>query len=236
MALYSKSLDNMLLTNRASYTATDVSFANAASTLARASGNFMADGFRPGDVIEVSGSDSGTNDGYHHVASISADGATLTLTTAPTDETAGEEITVKQVCGKNLADIFKGGVMAFYTGTPPTNADVALPGTKAVELTDGGGAFTIGQLTNGIDLTDQVSSNGELDISVDIEGDGIAPGQIRYAVLFDNYYDEDESPDGARIIFSVGSNSGEVSIGSGGLTAAVGSKHKVQSIRLFYQD
>lgn len=230
--LYSTSLKNMLLSSKASVTSDNISFTAASSTMGRVSGSMLEEGFRPGDIFQVSG--SGSNDGLYSIASLSEDGLTVTLNEAVLDESAGEEITVKHVLGKNLAGLMRYGVMALYSGTPPTTADVALPGTKLAVLTDGGDSFTIGGTTGGIDLTDTAAANGVLQVTTDIEGQGIAEGTAQYAVWFDNLYDETADPAGARIIFSLGTNSGNFQIGAGGRTVEVGSPHKVQSVRLFY--
>ena len=53
--------------------------AGGGDTISRSAGSWTLDGFQAGEQIEISGTGQANNDGTYTIASISADGTTLTL-------------------------------------------------------------------------------------------------------------------------------------------------------------
>ena len=61
-----------------------------------------------------------------------------------------------KVGGKSMADAMADGWMELRSGAQPANADAVETGTQLVKITLASGAFTPGNVTNGISLGDAV--------------------------------------------------------------------------------
>lgn len=176
----STGLRNALLGEQDTITAATISFDNG-STEIRDSGNaLLTKGFRPGDVITVSGSVA--NDGLFRITSLVA--GAMTVSPAPTNGAAGPSITVLGE-GKSFKDIFRDYTLRLYSGSAPANANAAETGTLLVKLTKASAAFTAGDPAAGLDFG--AISAGVLSKSADvISGLGLADGTAGYYRIYDN--------------------------------------------------
>lgn len=130
-----------------------IAFDNGTAKITDTQSRFLSSGFRPGDVIEVSNSDGGTNDGYYSVTSVASDGSDMVVSPAPTDEAAAAATpTIACVTSKGFLDIFRHCTLKIFTGAPPADADTAEAGSELVQITVSSGAFTKGTATNGLDF------------------------------------------------------------------------------------
>jgi hypothetical protein len=77
----------------------------------------------------------------------------------------------------NLAQIFKGGKMVFYTGTPPSAAEDAATGTALVTITDDAGSHTAEVLATGTVSVTGTSGNVT---AVTVNGIDILEGTVAY--------------------------------------------------------
>ena len=155
MLRFSTGLRNALLGTIPSVTdaGSQIAFVNGTAKITDTQSRFLSSGFRPGDVIEVSDSDSGTNDGYYSVTSIASDGSDMVVSPAPTDEAAAAATpTIACVTSKGLLDIFRHATIKIYTGSQPADADTAESGSELVQITVSSGSFTKGTATNGLDF------------------------------------------------------------------------------------
>lgn len=136
--------------------ASTISFDNASAEI-RDSGNALISTLKAqvGDVIYCKGTAS-NNTAFTVTAALAG---AVTVTPAPTDEAAGTIVALATGLGGSLRDIFRNGVLRFYTGTQVANADTAVgSATLLLEMTESGGVFVGGSPDNGINLG--VAANG----------------------------------------------------------------------------
>lgn len=230
MALYSSFLDKVWLGEQLSASLTGCVFAGGGgtSTATRATGSFLTDGFRPGDLFTVSGTTTGTNDGAFKIASVTATVLTLTADLF-TNQTSDATMTLQS---KGLVEIIRNGILVLWSGSMPTSGDAAETGSALIKFTVDGGAFTAGSSTNALtlDIADGVISKPSDETW---EGEGIAAGTANYAAWYDNAYDTGEDPDGARIYMDVGTTSGEVQV-AGSRVISVGSPEVIKTVTIVF--
>lgn len=155
MIRFSTGLRNALLGAIPSVTdaGSQIAFVNSTSRITDTQSRFLSSGFRPGDVVIVSDSDGGTNDGYYSVTSISSNGSYMTVSPAPTDELAAAATpTIACVTSKGFLDIFRHCTLKIFSGTQPATADLTEAGSELAQITVSAGAFTKGTATNGLDF------------------------------------------------------------------------------------
>lgn len=117
------------------------------------SGNgFITAGFAPGDLIYTY---NPTTAGNKLAGAILANVTAGTLTLSTNNGLAVSEAFPAAGCivdcaGGSYLELLNNGVMNCYTGSPPSDADQAISGTLACQLTNLGGAFTAGQFANGL--------------------------------------------------------------------------------------
>lgn len=171
-------------------TATDISAANADSSLNSVAGAFLTSGFRPGMVIDIAGfTGTAANNQWAHVTSVSADGLKMIVAVdvAFVDDAAGESVTLTAEA-QSFRDIMRYGILCIYTGSQPATADVAPTGTLLLAITVASGAFTKGTLTNGLDWDAPVA--GVLGKTSAVWSDaGIATGTAGWFRFYANDYD-----------------------------------------------
>lgn len=94
--------------------------------------------------------------------------------------------TVLKAGGKSLADTLLNGVIRGFTGTQPANGDAAETGTFLIEWTLGAGAFTPGNVLNGLEF--ELATDGILYKKVGEiwRGVGVAAGVIGWARFYSN--------------------------------------------------
>jgi hypothetical protein len=127
-----------------------ISFDNASSEI-RDSGSALISTLKAqvGDVIYCKG--TADNDTSFTVTAALA--GALTVTPAPTDEIAGTVFALANGLGGSMRDVFRNGVLRFYSGTQVATADTAVgTATLLLEMTESGGTFVAGSPDNGINL------------------------------------------------------------------------------------
>lgn len=155
MLRFSTGLRNALLGDIPSVTdaGSQIAFVNATGKITDTESRFLSEGFRPGDVIVVSDSDSGTNDGYYSVTTVATDGSDMVVSPAPTNEAVDAATpTIACVTSKGFLDVMRHGTIKIYTGSQPATADTAESGSVLVQITVDGGTFTKGTSTYGLDF------------------------------------------------------------------------------------
>lgn len=79
------------------------------------------------------------------------------------------------LAGTGFSEAFANGVMYVYSGPQPINADAAVTGTLLGIVTKGGGAFSFGSPTNGLNFLAPVNGVVSKDANV-WQMTGLAPG------------------------------------------------------------
>lgn len=103
---------NVVSTDDVTATGTDISFVNSTSSIDSVSTDFLAAGFETGMALRISGASSNDNSTYWEISSVTQ--FQIVLTNAPTDESAGDSITVflaARTC------TFSGGLLRGLYGT-----------------------------------------------------------------------------------------------------------------------
>ncbi len=198
-------------------TATDIAFATSGHVISATTTNFLQAGFRPGDVVLVSGADEAGNNAYLTIVSVAANGLSMTVSEALTDDAAGSSVTIACAGGKGLEQIFHRGVVCAYEGTAPTDPDAAITHKLICKFTASGLTFTPGAAANGF-LWEQ-ALNGviptcRVDDAQVIAGESEASGTIGFYVIYDNAYDATNHANAVRCILS----RSELELLSGSLT------------------
>jgi hypothetical protein len=181
----STGLRNALLGERDTFTATSLACVASGNTITDSGNQLLIEGFRPDDLIEISGFTTSGNNGLAKVVSVASNGASMVvsgLTLA--DEAAGDTVTILSQ-SKGLKDIFKNHVIRVYSGAAPATADEAESGTLLLKITKQNGAFTPGTPTNGLNFNAIVA--GVMSKNSDIHsGEGLADGTAGYYRVYDN--------------------------------------------------
>lgn len=186
--------------------AATISFDNASSEI-RDSGNSLISVLKAqvGDVIYCKGT---VSNNLPYTVTAALDGA-LTVTPAPVTEDAGPIFAIANGLGGSLRDVFRNGVLRFYTGTQVANADTAVgASTLLLEMTESGGIFVAGSPDNGLNL--DVPANGAISklTTETWKATGLASGTMGWCRLCANAEDTGlESTTLPRIDMSVGGTS-----------------------------
>lgn len=118
------------------------------------SGNgFISAGFAVGDVLFVHGASTpGNSTGCSGKVITSVTEGTIKFETGSVaNEEAGGTGTVVAVAkGHSIANIFQGGILRFYTGFQPSNADMNFSGMLLLSLTQNAGSWAAGNYANGL--------------------------------------------------------------------------------------
>ena len=205
---------NMLAGEQVTYTATTIAAEAAGNKITDSANGLLDAGFRPGMILEISGftGDAGNNQ-IAVVTSVESDGSEMVVVTenALVNDAAGESVTLTAY-GQCLKDLFTYGVLCIYTGSQPTSADVAPTGTKLLEITKDGGAFTKGTSTNGLEFDAPVAGVlGKKD--ADTWSDtGIEDGTAGWFRLYANNFDT--GADALCIDGSVGTSGAQLNLAS----------------------
>jgi hypothetical protein len=126
---------------------------------------------------------------------------------------------LNSLLGKNGSDagadgirgIFENGVIEFYTGAQPVSADAAATGTSLGLVTVGGGHFTPGTATNGLNFDSPVAGILSKAAAEDWKFKGSVAGTIGWFRFHGNGGDGDlASTTSPRIDGSVGITSGDI--------------------------
>jgi hypothetical protein len=177
-----------------------IAFVNSTSRITDTESRFLANGFRPGDVIVVSGSDSGTNDDYYAITAVASDGSYLTVSPAPTDEAAAAATpTIACVTSKGFLDIFRHCTLLIYNGTQPATADAIESGTLLAQITVSSGTFTKGTATNGLDFDEPADGKISKAAAETWSGVGLVQGTAGWFRFYDNALETGVSTTAKRI-------------------------------------
>jgi hypothetical protein len=161
MIVYSTGLRNKLLGGvpaRHVATITDTSIAAvdggaSADSFTDSNEGFITAGISVGDSILCYGFTGGMAAIHGPFTVLTVAAGTITVITGSlADDAASESVTLVVLTGGSIKDIFKDGVLRFYSGTQPANADAAATGTLLLTVTVASGAFSAGAVTNGIEF------------------------------------------------------------------------------------
>lgn len=199
------------------------------------SGNgFVSAGFSVGDAILVTGF-SGTgvaNNGKIFTILSVSPGIIEVATGSLAAEDAGATVTIVQVVGNSLRDIFKDGILRIYSGTQPTSADAAKTGTLLTEITLGSGAWVAGAPANGLEFG--LASAGVIAKETPVwSGTGLVAGTAGWYRLYANATDAgalDSSYEYPRIDGSIGTSGAQLNASS--TSIAVGATITVDSFQI----
>lgn len=188
-----------------------IAFVNGTAKITDTQSRFLSSGFRPGDVIIVSDSDSGTNDGYYSVTSVASTGADMVVSPAPTDEAAAAATpTIACVSSKGLLDILRYGTIKIFTGSQPATADTAEAGSELVQITSSSGAFTQGTSTNGLTFDEPTARIVNKASAQTWSGTASAEGTAGWGRYYDNALETGASTTAKRIDFNVAATGGQL--------------------------
>ena len=206
---------------------------NASSSQILDSGSGFGD-FLVGDIVSVLGSTSNNTEFTVTVATAGA----LTITPAPTNESAGAYIAIAAGNGGSVADVMRNGKLQFRSGSQATTADAAAAGTLLIEFTKDGGTFTPGSPDNGINLDPDSVVSGVVskDSSETWKGTCLASGTLGHFRFLANATDSGaESTTHDRIDGSIGVSSGDARVASTSVTAGKVYYLNDMSLDLAYQ-
>lgn len=191
--LRNKMLDGVAARHVATYTATTIAAVDGGGglvdTFTDSANGFLTAGFAVGDSILC----TGFTGGMQYIvgpfkASIVVAGTITVPTASLTADAAGESVTLVALVGGSFRDIFKKGVLKIYSGSQPATADAAITGTELLVISDAGGAFTSGVVTNGLEFG--TAASGAISKSSAVWSDvGIATGTAGYFRFYANATD-----------------------------------------------
>ncbi len=184
MAFYfSTGLRNALLGEDDSIIGTDLKITGA-TTITSTAGALLTAGFRPEDVILLSGwPTAGNNTGIYTLGTVAA-GTMVVSGTALNIEDGDADSKVLTV-SKAFKNIFKNNVIRIYSGAAPVNADAAETGVLLLKLTKSSGAVTPGEVANGNNF--DAIATGVLSKDTNVwSGVGLADGTAGYWRMYDN--------------------------------------------------
>lgn len=154
---------------------TTISF-DAASKEIRDSGNgFLTKGYAPGDNLIITNSASNDTDKIGIPITTVTAGVMVTTATI-VDEVAGAAVGLAAGHGGSLRDILKDGVIEIRTLSQPDHPTDAEVGTLLGTITLGGGAFSPGSFTNGLELDDAADAEIAKPSSLEWKFTAIASG------------------------------------------------------------
>ena len=180
----STGLRNALMGERDTIVGTDLKITGA-TTITSTAGALLTTGFRPGDIILLSGWPiAGNNTGIYTLGTVAA-GTMAVSGTALSIEDGDADSTITAV-SKGFKDIFKNCVIRVYSGTEPADADADEgSGTLLLEITKDSAVLTPGAAANGLNFAAIVA--GVLSKNTDVWSDaGLANGTAAWYRLYDN--------------------------------------------------
>jgi len=185
MAFYfSTGLRNALLGEQDSITGTDLKI-TAGTTVTSTAGALLTAGYRPGDVIVLSGwPTAGNNTGIYTLGTVTAGSMTVSGT-ALNVEDGDADSKILVVSRGAFKQIFANNIIRVYSGAAPANADAVETGVLLLKLTKSSGAVVPGVITNGNNF--DVITTGVLAKDANVwSGVGLADGTAGYWRLYDN--------------------------------------------------
>jgi len=171
----------------------------AANSITTTAGDFIVDGFAPGDKIRVLGAAEAANNGIKTITTVAQKvlGITETLTVDPADANAvciaaAGAFYSTTYYGSTLREIFRNSILVIYSGTQPANADTATPSTAPLCIfTNTGGIWqTANWYDNGLNFLAAASGAISKDAGVWQETAANNSGTASWFRLYGNLVDE----------------------------------------------
>lgn len=174
---------------------------------------FIEAGFKVGDTITTTGSDTPGNNFSVALTGVTKDTLSFATTTVDTPEDFLAATAVTSNNGKALKELLTNGVLGLYSDSQPASSNDIENGSLLVLLTKDGGAFAGGSPTNGLNF--EGISEGKLSKNGDTwKGVGIAAGTIGWGRFFDNKYTIGASENAVRFDGVAGVGTGEFKLSS----------------------
>lgn len=205
-ALAGRGKDFLLLNN-------NFTFTEGTKRIASSSNAFL--NTTVGDQLQVLGSLG--NNKIFTVSAVEPDGSFVTVAENVTTEAPGATVAIANFSGgASLKEILDNGVIAIFPSTVarPANADADEGGSPIVWITKDAGAFTPGNLTNGLKLVDAVGGVVAKVPGDEWSGVPIASGTASWARYYDNARIMGASTSARRVDMSCGFSSGEMRLTS----------------------
>lgn len=173
--------------------------------------------FAAGDIVTVAGTAS--NDGIYTVTNAATD--TLQVAEAVTAETAQDAL-IGVIDGGSFREIFKNGTMKIFAGSQPASASDDESGyTELCQITLGGGSFSAGDGTNGINF--KAVNTGTLEKKADENWSGVnaATGTAGWFRFYTNDMHTGTESGGDKIRFdgAVATSGAQLNMSSTSLTS-----------------
>ena len=186
--------------------------------------------FKAGDKITISGAATPANNSSFEIISNTATDIYVATGSLTADGTAGEAIILASANGGSFVDLFRNCVIRVYSGAQPSDADDAETGTLLVTITESGGAFSGGAVTNGLNFGNV--SDGVLSMETDEvwQGTGLAAGTAGWFRCYDNSYTTGSSTSAIRFDGSVASSGSQFNMSN--TTISVGGTNTVDSVAI----
>lgn len=184
MAFYfSTGLRNALLGEEDSIIGTDLKITGA-TTITSTAGALLTAGYRPEDVIILSGwPTAGNNTGIYTLGTVAA--GTMAVSGTALNIEDGDADSKVLTVSKGFKDIFRNNVIRIYSGAAPANADAAESGVLLLKLTLSSGAVVPGTAANGNNF--DAIATGVLSKDANVwSGVGLADGTAGYWRMYDN--------------------------------------------------
>lgn len=180
-----------------------LTFTNSTSQITKAGGTaFGTIGFLIGDLI-YSDASNGNNPGPLTVTTV-ADNA-LTVSETLTDEGPGATALAASHSG-NFQDVMRYGILDIYSGSRPASGDAAETGTLLCSITDGGGSFSGGTITNGLLFGDPSSGVVAIKSTQTWQGTAVATGTAAWFRFYANAYNTGVSTTAVRFDGTIGTS------------------------------
>ncbi len=226
----STGLAKAMLETKASVVAdeyTDLTFATGSGsdndTITTAAGDFTTDGYYPGMIITLHGCDPAGNDAVStEILDITGSDAVIEVANGVvTAGGSGSGVAVISgvTLGGSIKERLNNGIIAFYSGSPPTTADAAETGTKLIEFTVDGGTFTASHPANGLELGTATLNVVVKSSSQTWKGTAIATGSAQYYRFYSNDFTTGSSTTAERLQGTVGVGTGDMRLSSTDITS-----------------
>jgi len=171
---------------RETYVATTIAAVDT-PVLTDSDSQFLIEGFRPGQRMEVSGfTGTAANNQLYVVGDVTAGSMVVTVEVDLVSDAAGEEVTLT-LYPQSFRDVMDYGVLAIYTGSQPATADIAPTGTLLLLISEASGAFVAGAVANGLNFDEPVA--GVIGKNSTVWSDaGLATGTAGWFRFYSNSY------------------------------------------------
>jgi len=214
-------LRQQLMGVRETYVASTIAAVDT-PVLTDSASQFLIEGFRPGQRMEVSGfTGTAANDQLYVVGDVTAGSMVVTVEVDLVSDDAGEEVTLT-LYPQAFRDVMDYGVLAIYTGSQPADADTAPTGTLLLLISESSGAFVAGAVANGLNFDEPVL--GVIGKNSTVWSDaGLQTGTAGWFRFYSNSYLSMGSADGSDSVCfdgAVGTSGAELNLSSTSIVAS----------------